>query len=290
MLRFFLICLPLAFFSCSSESDDKSKNETEISESDQLPYDENTPDSVIAETSDADSQAEILPGGKKVYEFDYIVVANTLRGRDKPSTNGTPTNSFAFGTLLKFKDQSEERDVLNLGSVSGACDDYGYHWVKVEDKDGNQAWGYGQFLFKINWNESEDPFQYDGETYYFGSQATAISYGPSDQDGLTGCDDLEMPFFYKKNSDKVYPVIANQKMEYSGMNHFITGFDANVLLLMSGEGGGSDLITAKQLEDGRFYIKYMNGYQEGSNESEVWLKFDGKQFTIDNIKNSERDY
>lgn len=283
--------LPFIFtallFGCGSESN--TSTDGNIDENDPLPYDESTSEEDISKTSDADYQSQEDLPEFDIIDAQYIVVANTLRGRDKPSTSGTPTNSYPMGTLLKGLDVTKERELLNLGSVSGACDDYGYFWYQVEDFDNNKAWGYGQFLFEIKWEPDATPYSINGTTYYLGS-AVAMSYGPSDSDGLTGCDDLELMFFYNKNSKTAYPIHTNNKLNNEGANHFVSGFDSNLLLRMSGEGGGSDLEKIKQLDNGDIKLSFNNGYQEGSNESELLIGFENDKFVIKNHSDTSRDY
>lgn len=222
--------------------------------------------------------------------YDGIVVGNTVSGRSEGSTSGKRITSFGLGQQLMIQDETDGRDILG-GNDTGACEDYGYKWYRVENSDGVSAWMYGKYLFKKDqWDDYRHAkvgagLDYYGVSWTYGS-ASSLSYGPSDQDGLTGCDDLKIPFFYSEVDMDIKPIFVPDPTVLDGPNHLAAVFDSKLLMFMSGEGGDSIVKSIEQTSDGEIAMVLENGFQDGSNETTVYIESRGGKFVVTRTKST----
>lgn len=220
------------------------------------------------------------------FRFNGIVVANVANARTGPGMGNDVKVKYPLGKRLRISRQSDERDVLNLGNNTG-CDSFGYFWYEIDDRG---EWVYGEFIFEVIEHEelSSSPINIYGRTYYLGI-ARETSYGASDNDGLTGCDEDAMLFIYERGTVEVYPILANDMLNSEWRNFFKQRYDSKLLLITINSEGGSTSIEQVDVSGNDIIIRFNNGYQDGSGESRLWIKKQNQNFVIAKHEDTPRD-
>ncbi|MEM7038748.1 MAG: hypothetical protein AAF570_17305, partial [Bacteroidota bacterium] len=186
---------------------------------------------------------------EEVYDyayFDAVVVGNGVRSRSEPSTSGKVERKFDFGELIRLDGKSEKRKVL---MKKDQCDYYGWHWHQAVDNNDNKSWVFGKFIMEIalDIRHTKDAYEnariwgqkisFEGKKYVFGG-AYDFSFGTSDEEGLTGCTGLMMPFLFTPNRDKIQPIYLDEnKFNSEDLAWKNDRYDTQVLVLVAASDG-----------------------------------------------------
>lgn len=284
--RLFLFVFASFFlFACNNE---QSGNENESGG----PTDTDT-------TASSEEAPEELPpaneaarhGKKELVDYAGIIIGDGVRGREKPNTKAEVVTQFNTGQLLRTDDRTHER--MALPGAKG-CDEYGYYWYSLEGQKGQASWVYGQFYFELLREDYESSavddkdlpfyksFSFNGKDYEF-CTATDVGYGPSDSEGLTGCDYIFVSFFYDEEAEQAMLIHYDPEQfpDAEDLNRQSSGFGHDLMVLTAGGEGGSDEIIrinnttwegTEALE-----IEMMHFYQDGSSEGKAYVTLeDGK--------------
>ena len=270
MSRFITHTLILCFlFACSSEpSQTEAETEVEVEEVD---------------------TAEYLPdeSGRLFYD-QAIIVTSGVRSRSGPTVKDKIIRSFDFGEIVALKDSTDGRSVVTSGD---ACDEYGFKWYQVEDENGTQSWVFGKFLYQIipendTYKPNHSIFQLNGEDWFFGT-ALELSFGPSGDEGLTGCDVKYIPFFYQKDKTKIVPILYDPTIVRSFLLEMHSGtFSESSLLLTHASEGGSIVIKDLYISNKENIDLIMEMdlfYQDGTGEGTMSLKKNDDGFQVVNF-------
>lgn len=246
-----------------------------------------------------------LPDGEQAAEitfdasFDWnaVVMGRGVRSRDQAGTDGRVIRAFEMGEFVKIIGQNDKREILTEGDQ---CDAYGYHWYEVEDKMGVRNWIYGKFLYKVadlqrNSDRTIEGMKVedrDGQLTF--GTATDLSYGPSDEDGLTGCDQMYVPFFYKEGDSHATLVrYDTKKFDNDGdLDWKSQKFDDGLLLLVAASEGGSDEVAdLAPGKDGIFAKMYlMFYYQDGAAKADLEISRTSKGLEVTAYTRGETSY
>lgn len=225
------------------------------------------------------------------YDYDAIVVGDVVSGRDMASTDGKLVNSLVLGQQVEIVGESHWKDII-IGDDTGECEEYGYSWLEVENLKKEKSWMYGKYLF-----QKDRPFEnemigqvvrYKNQDWYFGL-ASSLSIGSSTEDGPTGCDRLQLPYLYKENEEKIYPIIIEEESDLDGPSHIRRVFDGNLFMLADGDGGSSTIANVSVEDESFIQLSLDNVFQDGGNEITVSIDFDGDKFVLRKVANSARD-
>jgi hypothetical protein len=185
------------FFSCKNEKD--NTNEAVNNE----PVTEEVP------TTDEDSDEISLAN------YNCFTVGNGVRMRSKADLKSEKVAELENGTLVKILEKTERKVI----SRDNDCNKLGYPWLKVLTATGQEGWIYGRYLHQnieisktglgsyVNTEHKFDDLPY---TFHIGKD---FSYPVSDSDGLTGCSDYMMPYFYKKGETTIRPIFLKSDTE-----------------------------------------------------------------------------
>ena len=143
--------------------------------------------------------------------FDGFTVGNGIRMRSEANLKSEKVAELPHGMLVRILDKTGRKSITR----GDACDEYGYPWLKVKTANGKEGWIFGKFLYKINKklvNKQVSDFQnttfkFKDEPYIFGI-GIDYSYPVGDDDGLTFCKDMAMPFLYKEGEEQIRPIFA----------------------------------------------------------------------------------
>jgi hypothetical protein len=199
-------------------------------------------------------------------------------------------NSFLHPGSVIFKDSTyESEEVLRIElltpvriiSTSSTMQPQGgniceqYFWYQIMMDDETEGWIYGSGLLKELNNES-----LSGERVSLNGTAYRLYYlkdsgvGASNSDGLTGCDEYIIPYFFNENKNTFHFIkIPDSTIRENTL--FITNY-LNWLGFLSNEGGG---IIIQSIEDdekfNRIALKANVFYQDGGAYAKIYISEDG---------------
>jgi len=228
-------------------------------------------------------------------KYDAIIVGHHVSMREKPTTKAKTLDKVNTGLLVKVLDQSEAREKLTKGN---SCDDHGYHWYKIKNAKGKTGWVFGKFLFKINKPAETDSVTHKEVTlnkkkYYF-AVAHDTSYGPSNNDGPTGCDALYVPFLHRKGAKSVSTIKYNNKKFKAFDLGWKSGlFDGGFIILVSNSEGGADemlsITYAKKNKKFYLHLKIRFQYQDGSSIGDIYIGLVKGKVSVIGYKNKREN-
>ncbi|MEZ4848598.1 MAG: SH3 domain-containing protein [Bacteroidia bacterium] len=264
--------LILLLFGCGSDQDESRTEGQTITETE-------SPESISDKSALlSTSQAIIATGG--------------VRSRSGPSVQDGIIRSFELGEIVTVTDSTKDRFAVTEGDE---CDGFGYRWYRVKDADQKESWVFGKFLYHIlapgeRHYAIGQSIQIGQKTWYFGA-AVEESYGPSDSEGLTGCDMRFLPFFYEKNAGTVHPVYYDRTIVRSNdLERYEEHFGESVLLLNQMSEGGS--VTINEISQDNVGSVDVNlqmelFYQEGTAEGTLSLREDNGTFNVVNFTKTQ---
>ena len=298
----YLLGFVLLFYSCSSTSGNENTSSETANNS--------TESTEPMDPSPVSEKTGMQPEPITLGEFNAVIVGSGVRSRDLPGTDGNVIRAFKFGELVKVIESTDERVALTSGT---SCDEYGYYWHLVMDTDYKESWVFGKFVyyyglpdnldcesayFDINRNGEAPKFSSEwnlnGTDYSFLS-AMSLSYGPSDEDGLTGCDIIYLPFLHEAGNTSVKPFyFVDDIGEKSDLSWKNDEFDVNALMLIAGSEGGSDEINTLNSvtwegKDG-LEIEVEFFYQDGSSEGKLIIIEEDDRFIVVSYENTGVTY
>lgn len=213
-------------------------------------------------------------------KFNAIIVGENVRMRSEANTKASITKAMSTGDVFSIIDKNEERVILPLNI--NMCDNFGYYWYKVNSSDDKTGWIYGAFVYLLNQKGNVEPsikkkeFTISKKQFYFNT-ATVESYGIADENGLTGCDENSLPFFYDNAQNKIYPLqfdYTNSKNTNANLNYTK---DKSWLILYNGE-GGSDFVSNIQQIENALELTINRSFQDGGATAVLLLTFNGSFF------------
>ena len=202
---------------------------------------------------------------------DAVIVGTGVRSRSENSTSAEIIRPFQQGELVKIVTKSEEPE--QVGRVVTDCDRLGYHWYQVRDHEGKESWIYGKYIFRFKEMRSEkgrvnggQTLQVNGQDYIF-QIAMDEAMGPGDEDGLTGCDNMYIPFLYQKgNQNALLFHLDTKKIVADDLTWKAKKFDTGLLLLLAASEGGNDDLESVQVraKEPVLELELTHYYQDGS--------------------------
>lgn len=209
-------------------------------------------------------------------KFDAVTVGNGTKLYSDASFESNVVRKCKTGELLKILSQTDKREKDNTGTQ---CGEYGYFWYKIKDSNSAEAWVYGKNLFKIYQNTSNDVYNKDyrvEDNFYKFGYASDLSYGPTDDYGLTGCAVFYLPFFYNEGGKTIMPVhYEKDKFESERMDWSSSLFDEGILFFILKSEGGHDSIDEVNptIYDGipSFELIVTHWGQDGSTKSKIYV-------------------
>ncbi len=192
------------FFSCKNEKADNKAIVNEEIPTEEIPAEDNSNEISLA-------------------NYDCFTVGNGVRLRSKANLKSEKVAELENGTLVKILEKTERKVI----SKNNDCNKLGYPWLKVLTATGEEGWIYGRYLHQnikktskglgsyVNTEHKFDDLPY---TFHIGKD---FSYPVSDSDGLTGCSDYMMPYFYKKGETTIRPIFlkSNTETEVNLISH-----------------------------------------------------------------------
>jgi hypothetical protein len=214
------------------------------------------------------------------FNYDAVIVGENVRMRSSSDINGKIISTLNTGVVVKILQQTNVRDIIKIGN--DMCDDWGYYWYEVQTPSSQTGWVYGAFIYSIVNEPAYDTkplinkaYKINGKSFYL-SLAKINSYGIADENGLTGCDEPSIPFFYTKNESKMYPIQFVSKNDDNSGSLLVTK-DKKWLLMYSGE-GGSDAISEIVVENNTILMTIKRSFQDGGAVAKLILNFKGTYF------------
>jgi len=213
-------------------------------------------------------------------KYDAIIVGHHVRMREKPNTKAKTIGKINTGLLVKILEQTKILEKLTKGN---SCDDYGYNWYKIETtvkKKSKTGWVFGKFLFKISNKSKGDSITHKEYTInkkkYLFAVAHDTSFGPSAEDGPTGCDATYVPFFHRKGANSVLTIkYDDKKFKAFDLGWKSKLFDGGFIILVSNSEGGADEITsityAKRKKKYYLHMKIIFTYQDGGSTGDLYI-------------------
>jgi hypothetical protein len=164
-----------------------------------------------------------------------------------------------------------------------------YFWYEVMLPDETVGWVYGAGLLKNLENQS-----LVGEKFIlFGTEYTLYylqdsGVGASNSDGLTGCNEYVIPYFFNER-ENTYHFIKVPNSTVKENNLFISTY-LNWLSFLSNEGGG---ITIQSIgydeENDSVLLKLSVGYQDGGSAAKMYLLEGGGHFELLSFEETPED-
>ncbi len=220
-------------------------------------------------------------------QYDGFIVGDNVRLRAKADAKSDLITELSNGLLLNVLSRTDKEFVLINNNDNDVCNEFGHPWVEVETIDGQIGWVFGKFVYKVENIEYDKinefqgkTFEFDQEKYRFG-YAIDFSHPAMDDDGLSGCDDLGMLFFYKEGERQIRPIIVENSQQETtlsleqnqkGFWHFIHGSDGYVVHLYEAKTMKNkinfryhactqdvpvDAVIQVRFQEGNFYAKYI---------------------------------
>lgn len=244
-----------------------------------------------SKTEEAGTENGVL-GMPKGPGADAIIVGSGVRSREQPNSSGTIIRSFAQGELVKVIDQNQERIMLGKGQ---GCEEFGYYWYKVQDSQGKESWIYGKYIFRFKQLRSDkgrvmggQELTVNGKNYIF-QVATDESIGPSDEEGLTGCDKFFIPFLYEPGAaNAILFHIDTKKIVADDLTWKAKKFDTSLLLLLAESEGGMDQLEEVSVRPKEPVIEMTitHQYQDGSSEGNLLARVAKDRIDVVSYENS----
>ncbi|MBN1185333.1 MAG: SH3 domain-containing protein [Bacteroidales bacterium] len=209
-------------------------------------------------------------------DFDAITIGDGLKLRSEPSSDAEIITQYNTGELVRIIDESNTREVLTEG---GMCDTYGFYWYKIKDVKGKEGWVYGKYIYKIRTPENKENVYSSiynlGDEQYTFDYGYDLSYGPDDENGLTGCDMFYMPYLYKEGS-KVMPIYYDkEKFPSDDLGWKSEQYDGGLIyLVLSSEGGSDHIVEVNESiwnSSPALELIISHGYQDGAAKSSVLI-------------------
>lgn len=213
-------------------------------------------------------------------KFNAVIVGENVRMRSEANTKASITKAMNTGDVFSIIDKNEERVILPLNQ--NMCDDFGYYWYKINTADNKTGWVFGAFVYLLNQKDNVEPsikkkeFIINKKQFYFNT-ATVESYGPADENGLTGCDENSLPFFYDNLQNKVFPIKMNFTDSEISYTSIMCTKDKSWMILYSGEGGNDFVGGIKQIENA-LEMTVNRSFQDGDAIAILLLTFNGSYF------------
>ena len=200
--------------------------------------------------------------------FDGFTVGNGVRLRESADLKSKKVAELPHGLLVSILDQTRRKS-LTKGSQ---CDEYGYPWLKIKTVAGHEGWIFGKFIYRFEAGDGNEnmkkyagkTFKFDDEPFEFGV-AFDFSYPVGDDEGLTFCEDMALPFFYKPGDEKIQPIFARKT---DGRDWELSSHKNGYWALVSSDGISEQLLGMLQILWGA-RATYFADHQEGTAEGEI---------------------
>ena len=256
-MNHFRYLIPIILFLGSCQSGEKSQTATDsVSASpaqEELPPDDITP-------------VASFPVPEFEQPWDALLVPYASVMTDTLETDLLFTNeTFTPVSLISTS-------TLRVPPDGDLCSQYYWHEVKLPSQ--NYGFVKGNYVLK-DWSNEEYnnyEFQLNGKSYtlYF---LTDAGIGPSDENGLTGCNQYIIPYFYDPEEKLIHFVEGGFA---EGQKYWIDTFQ-DWLSFVSSEGGSAS-ITGMEVTDNKITVKIGVSYQDGGASIAMTILFEDDRF------------
>ncbi|MEZ4775373.1 MAG: SH3 domain-containing protein [Bacteroidia bacterium] len=231
---------------------------------------------------------EILSEGSgENASFNAFIVGKNVRARELPSLDDSVVRTFQSGTPIQMIQPIGERISITAGD---ACDEFGYPWYEVDDLKGNRSFVFGKFIFQTHPENIGPPWyttvSMQRQTWGLG-MAKDLSIGPSDEEGLTGCESLFIPYLYLGNEQEIYPIYCSDKtVAQNGNWASMDRFDSDMLfMIFSSDGTSTQLEKFMPLTSEKgFELQFNFQHQEGSERIAFHITEENGKFQLNSWK------
>lgn len=210
-----------------------------------------------------------LPSPIDNYDI-FIDAGTTLYSKASFESEAVKTiTAFTPATELSETEKSEPEDGENCNR---------YLWYEVQLSDSTTGWVYGSSIEVRSTDDnglSGRDVEINGKTYTLDYLADA-GIGASDEDGLTGCQEYTIPYFYNAEEKTMHFIQASPWQFDSDKQLFITTY-LNWFAFESSEGGGVTFLSLK-VEETTITIRLSASYQEGGANGELNIDFTEGKF------------
>ncbi|MDX2246501.1 MAG: SH3 domain-containing protein [Bacteroidia bacterium] len=220
--------------------------------------------------------------------FNALIAGNGVRARELPSLEDSVLRTFQAGEAVEVIQPNGSRISITTGDE---CDEYGYSWFEVKDANGKLSFVFGKFLF-ITPSEGfgapwYEPFEMAGQTWSAGI-ALDQSYGPSDEEGLTSCDKLFMPYFFRPGETTLYPVYYDPKaLPDTDLEWGSSRFNSGILSMIHSSDGGTVQLdkVVPVLGEKAADLYFTFTYQDGERKAAIRMGEKNGKFHVTAVKN-----
>ncbi|MEM6726671.1 MAG: SH3 domain-containing protein [Bacteroidota bacterium] len=270
-----LICL-LMILLAGCQSSTEPSNQAEQKDQPTVEGSIKNSDTTLQEAPEPDeSEVEASPGD---YIFQGIIMGDNVRMRSDSTTSSKVAGELNTGDPILVIQETHNR--TNVGQED-YCHKRGYHWYQVATKEKIIGWVYGQFVFEmltadevssgLESPENIRPFM-GGWNMHLGENEYQIQFhkskgiGPSDHEGLTGCDDIYYPVLIDRAKRKAIFFHVGAA-EYEGLAPHLHMDDQNRLYFtLNSEGGNAalnDIYLSDEAVGETLHIESYIGLQDG---------------------------
>lgn len=196
--------------------------------------------------------------GKLLLLSDKLTVYDN-NGKESGKTNGL------FGLIVDMDSISKDRvDVSKSGDNCNA-----FHFVKANGPKVN-GWLYNKDVFGYGNNERDTIFSAGGVTFKL-YVAKNFGLGASDDDGLTGCEDISpVVLSNSKSNAEAFVPLTDTTGKYPGK-----------FLTLDGHDGWYDTIKETAFENGKLKLTLQREYQEGSADFTIFISFNSNGYSAE---------
>lgn len=212
-----------------------------------------------------------------------IIVGQNVRARELPSLDDEVVKTFEAGTPVKVIQPIGERISITQGDQ---CDEYGYQWYEVDDLEGNRSFVFGKFIFLMHPENISSPWyttvNMKGQSWGLGI-AVDQSIGASNEEGLTGCESLFIPYLYLGDENVIYPIYCkDQTVAQNGNWTSMSRFNSDMLFMIhSSEGTSTQLEKFAPLTSERGFELHFNfQHQEDSERIAFQITEENGKFQV----------
>jgi len=249
--------------------------------------------------NDSAKVADKVTKGPDSY-YEALVLGDDIILMPDTVPTGKDDIMLSSGTEITILEQDSTRLILGDSNAS-SCSSYGYYRYRVKTAKGDHGWVYGGNVYLKSThsaapypNESNKSFTQSGtsvvlgkETYYL-YMACDVGIGPSNEEGLTGCDKIFYPFFVD-HQGQIY-FIKGELVKDPGAAMMGINSDLNNLLfyIFSSEGGSCtlDYIEAR---GSQILIRNTVEYQDDGASSQMTIVKKGELFEITNFELNRKE-
>jgi hypothetical protein len=185
--------------------------------------------------------------------------------------------------------------VVETYPIAESCDEYGYHYFKVsfeEEGQTTEGWIHGRSLHLMSPETTRD-FQW--VTYqqlqFEINLAVSDGIGPSNQDGLTGCDETMVVVIRNIETDRTYLVEARDDV-FAGYSGLLGTTREGYLKLVSASEGGRTILNQWAVEecDGSpaVQLDLDESFQDGGASTTICMTWseDGERLVVSSVRSA----